>query len=357
MSYFGDSSKQRFYQKSSPYAFVLGLVFGTIFVGARNILPWNDAWLSGKGDLSADHLMWQFFRQTPLFQWPLSAMPNYVAGADIIFPTGNVIAPVFAKVIGLIVPGRFQYLGILIVAWFALQTYFAERLLFRFVANGAFRVIGSIFFVLSPAFIYRISSMGHVHVAAHWLILAAMYLYFDDRVRIRAWCVLMVLTVAINLYISVVVVVIFIALIAREFLTLFADSSPGKIRSLFFQCAVVSSVAFATFFISGYLNYSDPGGGTGFFRLNVFAFLNPGFSSTGSFSQLVNNFVPMSKRILFAEEWEGFQYIGLGAILALPTLVAVIWKRRSVIRSSPWWVISSLSVLLFLFALSNRVAF
>ena len=167
----------------------------------------------------------------------------------------------------------------------------------------------------------------------------------------------MVLTVAINLYMSVVVVVIFIALIARELLAIFVDSRHGKIRSLIFQCVVVSLVAFTTFLISGYLNYSEPAGGTGFFRLNVFAFLNPGFSSTGSFSQLLGTFVPSSKRMLFAEEWEGFQYIGVGILLALPILVISVRKRWKNIWSSYWWMISIMSTILFLFALSNRVTF
>ena len=338
-------------------ALLCGLIIGIFFVGFWNVLPWNDAWLSGKGDLSADHLMWQFFRQTPLVQWPLSAMPNYVAGADTIFPTGNVIAPIFAKVIGLIVPGNFQYLGILIVMWFALQAYFAERLLSRFVANDAYRVIGSIFFVLSPAFVYRISPMGHVHVAAHWLILAAMYLYFDDRVRIRAWSVLMVLTVATNLYMSVVVVVIFIAAVAKELINIFREARFRNINALIIRCVIVGVVAIATFIASGYLTYSDPGGGTGFFRLNLFAFFNPGYSPTESFSQLVNTFVPISNRMLFAEEWEGFQYIGLGVFLLLPVLGIFIWRCRGNIRSSSWWSILVASTILFIFALSNKVTF
>jgi hypothetical protein len=338
-------------------ALLCGLIIGVFFVGFWNVLPWNDAWLSGKGDLSADHLMWQFFRQTPHVQWPLSAMPNYVAGADTIFPTGNVIAPIFAKVIGLIVPRNFQYLGILIIMWFALQAYFAERLLSRFVANGAYKVIGSIFFVLSPAFVYRISPMGHVHVAAHWLILAAMYLYFDDSVRIRAWSVLMVLTVATNLYMSVVVVVIFIAAVVKELINKFREARFRNINALIIRCVIIGVLAMATFIASGYLTYSDPGGGTGFFRLNLFAFFNPGYSPTESFSQLVNTFVPNSNQMLFAEEWEGFQYIGLGVFLLLPVLWIFIWRRRGNIRSSSWWSILVASTILFLFALSNKVTF
>ena len=336
-------------------ATAIGIVFGTFFVGARNILPWSVAWLSGKGDLSADHLMWQFFRQTPLIQWPLSAMPNYVAGADTIFPTGNVIAPIFAKVIGLVVPGNFQYLGILIVAWFALQAYFAERLLSRFIADSTFRIIGSGFFVISPVFVYRISSMGHLHVAAHWLILAAIYLYFDKQLRVRAWAVLMALSVFINLYLAVIVVLIFIASLAhgwvRETCSTFKVQFVKAIR-----IGIVPALsAVLAFVLSGFLAYMGSAGGAGFYRLNVFAFLNPGYSSNGSFSLLVNMVIPESRRNLFAEEWEGFQYFSLGVILALPFLALLGWKeRRSLLRSS-WFPIALSACLLFALALTNQV--
>ena len=341
--------------KHALCASLMGFLLGLVFVGARNTLPWNDQWLSGKGDLSADHLMWQFFRQTPLIQWPLSAMPNYVAGADTIFPTGNVIAPIFAKVIGLVVPGNFQYLGILIVAWFALQAYFAERLLSQFVADSTFRIIGSVFFVISPIFIYRISSMGHLHVAAHWLILAAMYLYFDKQLRVRAWAVLIALTVFINLYLAVIVVLILIASLAREWVR--ETRSTFKVQ---FVKAIRTGIAPAlsavlAFVLSGFLAYTGSAGGAGFYRLNVFAFLNPGYSSNGSFSLLVNMVIPESRRILFAEEWEGFQYLGLGMILALPFLALLGWKeRRSLLRSS-WFPIALSACLLFALALTNQV--
>ena len=331
------------------------VIFAVPFVGIQNILPWNTAWLSGKGDLSADHLMWRFFRQTPLIQWPLSAMPNYVAGANTIFPTGNVIAPIFAKVIGLVVPGNFQYLGILIVAWFALQAFFAERLLSRFIADSTFRIIGSGFFVISPVFIYRISSMGHLHVAAHWLILAAMFLYFDKQLRVRAWAVLMALTVFINLYLAVIVVMIFVASLAHEWVR--ETRSTFKVQFVkAIRIGIVPALsAVLAFILSGFLAYRGSAGGAGFYRLNVFAFLNPGYSSNGSFSLLVNRIIPESRRKLFAEEWEGFQYLGSGVIMALPFLAHLAWKeKRSLLRSS-WFPIALSTCLLFALALTNQV--
>ena len=134
---------------SSVVSIGLGVISGTLFLGPRNVLPWNLNWLVGKGDGSADQLVFQFFRRTPFFQWPITAVPNYVAGANTVNPSGNAIFSVGAKLVGIIIPGQFQYFGILIVLWFALQAFFAERLLSRFISNSVFRLIGTTFFILS----------------------------------------------------------------------------------------------------------------------------------------------------------------------------------------------------------------
>ena len=196
-------------------ATAIGIVFGTFFVGARNILPWNDAWLYGKGDGSSTQLVFQFFRQSPFFQWPVTAIPNYAFGANTVNPDGNALFSVGAKVIGLFVPGQFQYFGVLIVLWFALQALFAERLLSRFIDNPINRIIGSLFFLISPAFVYRISPMQHFHVAAHWLVLAAFYLYFDEGPRTKTWALLNAVAVAINIYMAAIVALIFCASVGK----------------------------------------------------------------------------------------------------------------------------------------------
>ena len=116
-------------------AFGIGMMFGVLFVGPANVIPWNTAWLYGKGDGSANQLVFQFFRQTPFLQSPITAIPNYVVGANTVNPDGNAFFAVGAKFVGLFFRGQFQYFGVLIVLWFGLQAFFAERLLSRFIEN------------------------------------------------------------------------------------------------------------------------------------------------------------------------------------------------------------------------------
>ena len=342
---------------SSVVSFGLGVISGTFFLGPRNVLPWNLNWLVGKGDGSADQLVFQFFRQTPFFQWPITAIPNYVAGANTVNPSGNAIFSVGAKFVGLFVSGQFQYFGILIVFWFALQAFFAERLLSRFVSNSTFRLIGTTFFIISPVFLYRLAAMRHFHVSAHWLIIAALYLYFDERSRTKSWAILISVAVAINLYIAISVVMIFIATIIKIYMRNELSSLGLKLK--FCIKVVLPSIlsALGSFVVSGFMSYKESSGGAGFYRMNLFAFFNPGYSATGSFSNVLNLIVPASRRVLFSEEWEGFQYLGVGVIISLPLVVIYSWRRRREFRSSSWLPLLLAAGVLFVIALSNRVTF
>ena len=342
---------------STLVATAIGLVFGTAFAGPWNILPWNTSWLNGKGDGSTDQLVFQFFRQTPFLQWPMTAVSNFAVGANTVNPSGNTIFTVGAKFIGLIVPGQFQYFGILIVLWFALQALFAERLLSRFISDGTFRIIGAIFFVIAPAFLYRLSAMRHFHVGAHWLILAALYLYFDDRSRTKAWAILIAIAIAINLYISVSVVVVFIASVVKLYMRNDFLSFWSKLKSCIMYAVPSILAAWGSFVLSGFLSYKGSSSGAGFYRLNLFAYFNPVYSSTESFSNFLNVFVPISRRIIFAEEWEGFQYLGLGVSFCLPLVAVYSWRNRRKFRNSSWLPLTLSLGLLFLIALSNQVTF
>ena len=342
---------------STLVATAIGLVFGTAFAGPWNILPWNTSWLNGKGDGSANQLVFQFFRQTPFLQWPLTAIPNYVAGANTVNPDGNALFSIGAKFVGLFVPGQFQYFGFLIMLWFALQALFAERLLSRFISDGTFMIIGATFFVIAPAFLYRLSAMRHFHVGAHWLILAALYLYFDKSARAKSWALLVATAIAINLYIAVSVIAIFVASIIK--IGISKEFSSIGFRLKFCLKVIVPSAlaAIGSFLVSGFASYKGSSTGSGFYRLNLLAFFNPGYSPTDSFSNLLNFFVATSRRIIFAEEWEGFQYLGLGVIICLPLVAVYSWRNRGDIRNSSWLPLALSLGLLFLIALSNRVTF
>ncbi|MHB1129121.1 MAG: DUF6311 domain-containing protein [Ilumatobacteraceae bacterium] len=338
---------------TSIAAGIVGLIFGLWFLGPRNVLPGSTDWLN-RGDLASYQLGWEFFRQTPFIQWPLTAVPNYGVSFHTVLVSGNALIELPLKFLRPVLPSTFQYVGMWIVGCFILQGYFAARLLSHFVSDRFIRFVVAAMFVISPALIFRIGIAGHPALGAHWLILWAFYLYFSDRQSHVVWSMLIAIALTVSIYISVMVLCIYLASVGKVLLTGRDARSGSSVARLVF---VPSFVGALTFIAMGYLEYGGSAKGTGFFRLNALAFLNPGFSSHDSFSFVLNHFGPVRVRQLVAEEGEGFQYLGLGVILTMPLLAVYMVRHRSTI----WWrrlfPLFLVCTFLFLVALSNRVVF
>ena len=329
-----------------------GLVFGLWFVGPRNILWGTTDWLN-RGDLAAYQLSWEFFRQSPLIQWPLTAVPNYGASFQTVLVNGNALIELPLKFMRPILPSTFQYVGMWIVSCFVLQGYFAARLLTHFISGRFVRFAVSTIFIISPVLVFRIGIAGHPAFGAHWFILCAFYLYFSDRQSHVYWSILIALVLTTNIYISAMVLFVYIAAVGKVLLTRRDMSRALSVRRLIFVPLLVGAL---TFIVMGYLAYGSSAKGTGFFRLNALAFWNPEFSSQDSFSFVLNHFGPLRVRQLVAEEGEGFGYLGLGTILTIPLIVVYVIRHRT----ATWWrtvfPLLAACVFLFLVAMSNRVA-
>lgn len=329
-----------------------GLIFGLWFLGPRNVLPGAIDWLN-RGDLVAYQLSWEFFRQSPLIQWPLTAVPNYGVSFHTVLVNGNALIELPLKFMRPVLPSTFQYVGMWIVSCFVLQGYFAARLLTHFMLGRFVRFAVSTIFVISPVLVFRIGIAGHPAFGAHWLILFAFYLYFSDRQSHVFWSILIALVLMTNIYISAMVLFVYIAAVSKVLLTGRDVSQAPRVRRLIFVPLLVGVL---TFILMGYLEYGSSAMGTGFFRLNALAFWNPGFSSQDSFSFVLNHFGPLRVRQLVAEEGEGFGYLGLGTILTIPLIVVYVIRFRTV----TWWrtvfPLLAVCVFLFLVAMSNRVA-
>jgi len=326
---------------------VLGFGVGSWLLGAKHLSPWNYSWLYSKGDGALTQLGFEFFRKAPFLQWPLTAVPQYVEGSNMILPTENAVANVLGKLFGVAFSGNFQFVGLWIASCFALQGYFGAKLLSRFINSGSAQIFGSLFFVFSPALLFRVGVMNHYHLGAHWMILVAMHLYFDKDSRTRTWSALLFFGMVTSVYLAVMLVVLFIA---------------HQVKIYFYKKSInvsefVLPIAFAAFgfWVMGYLSMRSSIIGSNFFRLNAISYLNPGFSDTGSFSLLLNNLGNSRIRNLFSEEWESFQYSGTvviaGVLLGLVTAKKSVWLRNW--REYAPIVFAGSGLLAF--ALSNRI--
>lgn len=339
--------RKKFRHFENLWAFFIGGLIGCWLVGIRSVFPWNYTWLYSKGDGALTQLGFEFFRKAPLFQWPITSVPNYVSGSQMIIPTENAVTNLIAKVVGLFVPGNFQFVGLWIVLCFALQGYFGAKLLTRFIGEGSAIFFGSLFFVLSPALLFRVGVMNHYHLGAHWMILLGLYLYFDDDARARAWSTLLCFAMLTSVYIAAMLLAVFLAHQLKIILST-RDFRLSKI-------ATPLSFAVLGFWLMGYLSMQGSFTGSNFFRLNAFAFLNPGYSDFGSFSRLLNGLGSPRLKHVLSEDWEGFQYVGTVVVAGLFIGLANL-KWKSFFHSWRKYVpILAVGCGLFIFALSNRI--
>ena len=334
-------------RNSSSLSALCGGFFGWYFLGLSNLFPWNYSWLYAKGDGALTQLGFEFFRKAPLVQWPITAIPKYVAGSNMIIPTENAVSNIFAKIIGMLVPGSFQFVGLWIVLCFALQGYFGAKLLGRFVDSRSSIVFGSLFFVLSPALLYRVGAMNHYALGGHWMILAALYLYFGTESKTRTWGLLLFFGMLTSVYISAMLLVVFLAHQIKKYILTKELSGPNLV------VPIVAAVF--GFLVMGYASTRSSITGSNFFRLNAIAWFNPGYSDDGSFSSALNSIGNSRLRRVFSEEWEGFQY--LGTVVIAGVLLGLANVRKMQIRRN-WRGYAPVLLAgsgLFVFALSNRI--
>lgn len=339
----------RFKKNSDLYLpFLVGiLAFIIVSGGGKIIWPTNIKWLF-EDNLQA-LIAWQFFRHTPLFQSPLGVNYPYGMGlsGSIIYADPLVIFAFPFKLFSKILPTEFQYAGLWVFVCFILQTLFSWKLLKKITHNQTLLLIGSLFFVLSPVFLFRI--LGSVSFLGQWLILAGIFLYFSLSFRGYAWCTLLVASSLIHPYFLFMLLALWGADLIRR--TIFFELTYLKlIKSTFLTLLILLVIMWQVGYFLLQSGYEGPG--LGLYRTNLLSFINP-FYANWSY------ILPLSPHT--AGDNEGFSYLGLGMImlglLGLAGLLALSDQRRKLIVVNTKKIIPLMAITLFLMvlALSNRI--
>jgi hypothetical protein len=347
---------------SAPiYSGLMGIVFGLFLIGPSTVWFTNIEWLTSrriKGDPQTSQVIWNFFRETPLLQWPLTRVSNYADGANTLFQSavGLNLFGVPLKYVEFLLPTNFQYLGIWLIICFFLQGYFGARLIEIWSTDKLETILLNSVFLLSPIFLHRIGIMGHYDLGAHWILLAGLYLYFNNQFSMRRWTLIILVALWVNVYITAMITAIFFAAVAKELLI-------GKLKAkkLIFGASILITLSTASFFILGYNEYGDSAAGTGFFRLNLGSFFYPkvfdGGTSYQSSSLIIENIEFVMSRPFVAFEGEGFNFLGISSLfLLIPASLFALRNIRS-IRYKKHLPILSAAVLMLVIALSNQIVF
>jgi hypothetical protein len=323
---------------------LIGSFFYWYFTRLNGLNPRNVSWLlpfwHGNIDAAQHYLGWEFFRSSPIFQWPLGMTPNLGpgSGASISMTDSVPLMAFIFKPVTYWYQGTFQYFGIWTLTCFVMQAVASWKLLGIWIKGQFARGLGICFFVIAPAFLDRLTF--HFGLAAHWVILFALYLCFQKYFSLKSWILLGVVATLIQPYLAIMVSAVFLV-------SLFGNQNFLK-RLVMYVVAIGFSAYQSGLFVFGLSNVGASAFGT--FSSNGLSMVDPGYSDFDR--------VPWSTKV--PDFWEnvgqleGFAFLGFGVLLVAAFLYLIrLMSSRSIIRD--WPVLIALPAFVnFIFSPSDK---
>lgn len=299
-----------------------------------------------------------FFQQSP-WSNPIGLNPNfgiYIA-APVVFTAGGLA--LFPKLLNNLFPPGFQLIGYWYLLCFVLQATISWKILSKVTLDISIRAVGVMLIMFSPPMLFRVNL--HPILVGHFFILGSIYLAFWRKSSLKTnllWLLLLTFSLMAQIYFFAMVWVIWIAAMINS---VFVD------RSLKLSAFLLILLAYSLFILAlcwqlGFFLISGPSSGHfgfGFFRAHLLTF----FDSDG-WSYLLPK-IQTSKRQfgdfkLDEGLYEGFAYLGGGALLLLATSIFQFAKKPG----APIFKVFSLKnnifpilaiIFLFIFSLSNNL--
>src|SRR5689334_9449148 len=198
-------------------ATLLGPLLFFLLFDPRLLEPSYFRWLLWLPDPATQFLGWHSFR---LEDWhlPPGAATNYGMdmGSSIVFTDSIPVAALLFKIVRVALPDKFQYFGGWMLLCYILQASFAWLLSGTATRRIVPRLAITALFVLSPLLPDR--AIGHYALLAHWLVLAALYLYLraPERFATALWGLLICGAALVHAYLLYLVLAVAFADAARR---------------------------------------------------------------------------------------------------------------------------------------------
>ena len=270
-----------FFNNRINFLFLFISFFSLVSVlGLENILFQNTKWLYGNNDASFFQLGWYFF-QNDVWRFPPGSNPNYGLefSSSIIYTDSIPILALFFKLLKSFIPGNFQYFSFWYFICFYLQLFFSFKILKKFTNSDLYSIIGSIFFLIAPIFIFRVN--WHGSFAGHWLLLIALYLGLIQKIdKSKFLWILLIILASLVEYSSMIVVLVVYSLL-RIFNLKFNKKDILRLVKDFF---IISALLLSTLYLVGYfeVRFADTlGVGFGNYKLNLLSIFDPVNSFAG----------------------------------------------------------------------------
>ena len=292
------------------------IAFGSS-LGLELINPGNVDWLL-HGDWRIHFLGWHLFRHGP-WTFPIGATPLLAApvGSSVGLTDSIPLAAFIVKALGPALPPDIQYFGLWLASCFVLQGVFGALLMRLATKRVLLQVLGAGLLVLSPPLVFRVA---HPALTAHWLLLAALWLYFRTgpfvpSARVFAgWAVIAGIVSATHPYLLLMVLMVMGAAYARGVIGM----PRGVLRAAGHLSGVVALCGLILWQCGYFIvnTTSDlQGTGFGFLSMNLLSPITPiGSSLFGSdtFAQATLG------------QYEGYAYLGAGMLL-LAGIAIIRW--------------------------------
>lgn len=347
-------------------ALVFILIYGTAVLDVTNdgwILANYDEW-----DNVQHYTGWLAYRDSQ-WQFPLGNAINmaYPNGGNIAYADTMPIVSVFFKLLSPILPHTFQYAGIMMFAFFMLQGAASSLVINLFTENKLYSVAASLFFDISPIFLER--GFRHTSLAAHFIVLFAIYYYFKYRKIFSAdhnntklpWAAMIILNciaVGITPY-FLPMVMIFVLVLSLDFVKSSITIKKAALAFGFFAVNCIAAIAMGVVLGTLGQGVNVSRRGYGYYSMNLNAVINP--SSTGGYtwSQI------LKPRGNLYGQYDGFNYLGFGiiAFVAFSVVVGTVYVLKNAkVKSVLKWIgenIFLIAACLFLtaFSISHIVCF
>ena len=331
-------------------AALIGLAAFVFYTGGAIVRPTSIEWLM-RGDFAQHFLGWNFFRHAPLLQFPLGTNWNYgeSLSSSIVFTDSTPLFAFLFRPIASLLPEPFQYIGIWLALTLMLQGIFAYKLLSLFSKQRLAVLLATAFFVIAPPLWWRINIESDA-LSAHWLILAALYLYFKDKYSGRSGIVLLWVAALTHAYLLAMVLAIWAANLLQRWLK-GQMSYRGVAGYGLASAASLAFVMWATGYFMVHSGLSYPSA-LNFYRMNLLSLVDP----MGLWSTVLPN-LPRG-----GGEYEASCYLGSGMLLLVVVLAPLAWlagRRRQAAYGGYWATLVPLGVLaagLTVLALTNQIA-
>ncbi len=344
-------------QKRDPsflYPLLLGAIAFFMVIGFEPLNPVNAGWILGRLDPTQHYLGWLFYRNS---EWTFPIGLNPLFGQDlsssIVYSDSIPLLAIPFKLLGPLLPERFHYFGIWLLACFLLQAWLTWKILGLYSKSISLRLLGCGLFLFFPPMLWRINTPagGHSALVGHFLILWALYLILrpTQNKRTLLWVLLLSLSVLTHFYIFAIVVLLWLADLENHLVVQRDISVQKGLREILLSliCVILLTWQVGYFAISASLNNDR---GYGFFGMNVL-----GLFDSQDWSYILESRTNPSS-------WgEGFAYVGLGVIVAgFAALMSLFIQSSGNIGCLKAFFknhryLLALIIFLTIFAISNRV--